>query len=269
MSVVEVSVDGGVALLTLNRPERRNAFTADMGRALGEHYATLDTDDSIRVVVVTGAPPAFCAGADFTNGDNTFDAPTDPDFTASPIQPPAFELRKPVIAAINGHAIGIGLTLALQADIRIVADNAWYAIPQVRFGVLPDAVSHWTVTHLAGLTAAAELLLTGRRHTGADLLRLGLANQVLPAQEVLPAALELAHDIATHTAPMSVALCKTLLWDTARDNLNPAQVAARETDLHRRLMGTPDAKEGVRAHLERRPPRWSARLPENGRTIPR
>ncbi|MEU8898824.1 enoyl-CoA hydratase-related protein [Nocardia sp. NPDC048505] len=258
--MIRLDVDGGVATLTLHRPAQRNAFTKAMGTALGEHYASLDADDSVRVIVLTGTPPAFCAGADLSRGEGTFDAPADAGFSAAPVRPAAFDLRKPVIAALNGHAVGIGLTLALQADIRIAADEAVYAIPQVRFGVLPDAVSHWTVQRLAGLATAAELLLTGRRYSGADLVRLGLASRSLPADQVLPAALELAHDMAVNTAPRSAALCKRLLWDTARLGLGPEQVADRETALHHRVMGTPDAAEGVRAFLERRTPRWSGRV---------
>ncbi|MEV6278922.1 enoyl-CoA hydratase-related protein [Nocardia sp. NPDC051832] len=262
MSAVRLEIDSGVAVLTLNRPEHRNAFTKDMGLALGEYYASLNADESVRAIVLTGTPPAFCAGADLSTGERTFQAPADSGFSAAPVQPAAFELSKPVIAALNGHAVGIGLTLALQADLRIAADDAAYAIPQVRFGVVPDAVSHWTVPHLAGMAAAAEMMLTGRRYSGAELVRLGLASRSVPADQVLPTALELAHDIATYTAPLSVALCKRLLWDTASLGLDPAQVAARETDLHHRVMGTPDAAEGVRAFLERRPPRWSARMTE-------
>ncbi|MFG1782468.1 enoyl-CoA hydratase/isomerase family protein [Rhodococcus oryzae] len=259
MSGVSVQVDGGVAVVTLDRPERRNAFTSAMGRALGGAYRTLDEDDSIRAIVLTGAPPAFCAGADLAGGADTFDAPA-AEFTASPVNPPAFDLRKPVIAAVNGHAIGIGFTLAMQADIRIVAEDAKYAIPQVRRGVLPDAMSHWTVPHFAGMAAAADVLLTGRTFDGAEAVRLGLASRCLPFGEVLSAALEVARDIAVNTAPMSVALSKRLLWQTARHGYGPEKVAVLETDLHLRVMGKPDAAEGVRAYLDRRDPRWTSRL---------
>ncbi|WP_027502400.1 enoyl-CoA hydratase/isomerase family protein [Rhodococcus sp. UNC363MFTsu5.1] len=256
---VSVTVDRGVAVVTLDRPERRNAFTGAMGPALSEAYRTLDEDDAIRAIVLTGAPPAFCAGADLGGGGATFDAP-DAEFTASPVDPPAFDLRKPVIAAVNGHAIGIGFTLAMQADIRIVAEDARFAIPQVRRGVLPDAMSHWTVPHVAGMSAAADVLLTGRTFDGAEAVRLGLASRCLPSGEVLPAALEVARDIAVNTAPMSVALSKRLLWQTARHGYGPDRVATLETDLHLRVMGTPDAAEGVRAYLDRREPRWTSRL---------
>ncbi|WP_422615746.1 enoyl-CoA hydratase/isomerase family protein [Nocardia jejuensis] len=265
---MRIDTDGGVAIVTLDRPRRRNAFTAAMGRALGQAYRDLDADDSVRVLVLTGAPPAFCAGADLTGGADTFRTPSEATFSASPVDPPAFALRKPVIAAMNGHAIGIGMTLAMQTDIRIVAADARYAIPQVRFGVLPDAMAHWTVARVAGMAVAAEILLSGRTFDGHEACRLGLAGRALPAAEVLPAALELARDMAVNTAPMSAALCKRLLWDTAIRGHDPARIAALETELHLRVMGRPDAAEGVRAFLEHRAPDWSARLSSEWKDLP-
>ncbi|HEY4794989.1 MAG TPA: enoyl-CoA hydratase-related protein, partial [Mycobacterium sp.] len=120
---VAVDVNAGVAVITLNRPEHLNAYTAEMGALLSAAYRDCDNDDDVRAIVVTGAGRAFCAGADFSGSNSPFDSPPDNSaFSASPIDPAAFELRKPVIAAVNGHAIGIGLTIALQADMRIVAD---------------------------------------------------------------------------------------------------------------------------------------------------
>ncbi|OYD69467.1 enoyl-CoA hydratase/isomerase family protein [Rhodococcus sp. OK302] len=263
---LSVEVDCGVAVITLNRPKQRNVFTRAMGQALGAAYRDLDNDDEVRAIVLTGAPPAFCAGADLGGGADTFDAPAD-TFTASPVNPPAFDLRKPVIAAVNGHAIGIGLTIAMQADIRIFADNAKYSIPQVRRGVLPDVMSHWTVPHIAGMAVAADILLTGRTFDGAEAVRLGLGSRCLPADEVLPAALDIARDIAVNVAPMSVALSKRLLWQTARRGFEPERVAELETELHLRVMGKPDAAEGVRAYLERRDPQWVSKLSEEWQEV--
>lgn len=269
MSEVEADVTSGVAVITLNRPQQRNAFTGQMGRALGHAYRELDADDTVRVIVLTGTPPAFCAGADMSKRDSTFDAPTDTRFSASPVSPPAFALRKPVIAAVNGHAIGIGFTLAMQADIRFVAEDAKYAVPQVRRGVIPDAMSHWTVARVAGLATAADVLLTGRTFDGAEAVRLGLASRSLPADEVLPAALDMARDMAIHVAPMSAALSKRLLWDSAQYGYTAQQVAELETTLHHRVMGTHDAAEGVRAFLEHRNPVWNARVSAEWTDLPR
>ncbi|HTY35288.1 enoyl-CoA hydratase-related protein [Mycobacterium sp.] len=266
---VTVDINEGVAVLTLNRPDHLNAYTADMGRLLSRAYRECDGDDDVRALVVTGAGRAFCVGADFSGNISPFDAPADDSaFSASPIDPAAFELRKPVIAALNGHAIGIGLTIALQADIRIVAEDAKYGVVQVRRGVIPDCMSHWTLAHLASLGVAAEVLLTGRTFTGAEAVALGIANRALPAERVLDHAREMARDIAAHVAPMSAALCKRLLWDSAINSYTPRQVASLETQLHHRVMGTADAREGVTAFLDRRPPRFSSRLSADWRELP-
>ncbi len=183
---LQTSVENGVGTVTLHRPAQRNAIGGGMREELADAYVRFDRDDAVRVVVLTGTPPAFCAGADLGAGDRTFAAPG-PGFSAAGIDVPAWSLSKPVIAAVNGHALGLGLTLALQ----------------------------------------------------------------------LPAALELAHDIAVNTAPMSVAASKRLLWESF--DLDREAVGARETEIHRHLMGHDDAREGVRAFQERRAPRWTGR----------
>ena len=168
--------DDGVLIATLNRPETRNAFSSAMGKALSSLYQLADSNDSVRVVVVTGTPPAFCAGADFSRGSEVFERTDDSEFTSNPINPPAWKIRKPVIAAINGHAIGIGLTLALQCDLRFIARDAKYGVVQVRRGILPDAMSHWVLGRLVGLDKAADLLLTGRSFGGVESVELGFAS---------------------------------------------------------------------------------------------
>lgn len=264
-----VDIDSGVAVLTLNRPERLNAYTAEMGALLSRAYRDCDDDDDVRAIVLTGAGGAFCAGADFSGDASPFDAPADPGaFSASPITPAAFELRKPVIAAVNGHAIGIGLTIALQADIRFVAEDAKYGVVQVRRGVLPDCMAHWTLTQLTTLGVAADILLTGRTFGGAEAAALGIANRALPADRVLDHALTVARDIVVNVAPMSAALCKRLLWDTAINHYTPRQVAALETRLHERVMGGADAGEGVAAFRDHRPPNFTARLSQEWSSLP-
>ena len=130
------------------------------------------------------------------------------------IDPPAWEIRKPVIAAVNGHAIGLGLTLAIQCDLRFMAADAKYGVVQVRRGVMGDAFVHWSLPRIVGMANAAEILLTGRTFDGHEMQRLGVASRCLPNDEVLPAAWEVAHDIAVNTAPMSVAFSKRLLWQS-------------------------------------------------------
>ena len=137
-----------------------------------------------------------------------------------------------MIAAVNGHAIGIGLTIALQADIRIMAVDAKYAVAQARRGVIGDCMSHWTLPHLAGATAAADILLTGRTFDGAEAAAMGIATRSLPRGQVLDHAMAVARDIAVNVAPMSAALSKRLLWDTMIKGYSPRQVAELETQLH-------------------------------------
>ncbi len=249
-----LGVDRGVATITLNRPRQRNAVGDGMREELADAYRWCDRTDAIRVVVLTGTPPAFCAGADLTAGEKTFTEPG-PDFSAAGIDMPAWSVSKPVIAAVNGHAIGLGLTLALQCDIRYFAADARYGVVQVRRGMVGDAYSHWVLPRLIGLSNAAEILLSGATFDGRRAVALGLGSRVLGADAVLPAALETAHDIAENAAPASVAASKRLLWDSF--DLDRQAVGARETAIHLELMRLDDAEEGVRAFLERRPPRWT------------
>ena len=251
---IRFEVRDRVAIIELHRPQHLNAYSGRMGEELGDAYRTCDNDDAIRAVVVTGAGKAFCAGADMSMGEDTFAKQESETFSAAGVDPPAWEVRKPVIAAMNGHAVGIGLTLALQCDMRIVANEGKYGVLQVRRGVMPDAYSHWTLPRLVGMERAADLLLTGRKVSGAEAVVMGIASQALPADKVLPAALEIARDIAINTAPLSVGITKRLLWESL--TLTRAEVGHRETELHHHLMGRSDAIEGVVAWLERRPPQW-------------
>ena len=189
---IDFDVRDGIAVITLDRPENLNTFTGLMGEELGHAYRRCDEDDDIRAVILTGAGTAFCAGADLSAGAETFARQEDDTFSASPVDPPAWEVRKPVIAAVNGHAIGLGLTLALQCDMRILATEGKYGIVQVRRGVMPDACSHWTLPRILGLERAASLLLTGRKIDGQEAGDLGLALRSVPANQVLGVAMEMA-----------------------------------------------------------------------------
>jgi enoyl-CoA hydratase/carnithine racemase len=249
-----LEVTDGVAVVTLDRPEHRNAFSGRMGVELGKAYVECDARDDVRAVVLTGAGRDFCVGADFSGGADVFEKRGEPEFSAAGVEPPAFRIRKPVIAAVNGHAVGIGLTLPMQCDVRLFAREGRYGFLHVRRGVLPDAYAHWTVPRAIGFARTAELFLTGRLLDGDEALAYGLAGRVLPATEVLAAALALAHDIARNTAPLSVALSKRLLWEG--DPQDVEAVGRKETALHHVVMGRPDALEGVQAFLEKRAPRW-------------
>jgi enoyl-CoA hydratase/carnithine racemase len=260
---VVLEVEDQVATVTLNRPERRNAYTARMGQELGEAYRACDEDDAVRVVVLTGAGDAFCVGADLERGGTTFrgdETPSGRDERGEPrarrgLQ--AWRVRKPVIAAINGHAVGVGLTLAMQCDIRLVAEDAKLAFAFVRRGVIPELASHAIVARVAGLSNAADLLLSGRTFSGREAADLGLASRALPAGEVLADAVAYARDVAVNTAPVSVAISKRLLWEGLTTPIPELQ--QKEGQLFAWTGRQQDAKEGVTAFLERRQPAWTLR----------
>jgi enoyl-CoA hydratase/carnithine racemase len=257
MSESAVTVErnvAGVATVVLDRPDKLNVFSGGMGADLSAAYEECDADPEVRVVVLTGRGRAFCAGADMAPESASFGTPGE-GFSSQPLRTPAWSLSTPVIAAIQGHAIGIGFTIALQADIRIVAEDAKLAIPQARRGMIGDAGSHWTVRRFAGQAVAADVLLTGRTFRGAEAVTLGLASRALPADEVLPAALETAAEMGRTASPASLALSKRLLWA----DLGLDEVIRRESGYHLLLMGTPDAAEGPRAWMERRDPQWTLR----------
>jgi enoyl-CoA hydratase/carnithine racemase len=254
---------GGVAVITLDRPDRLNALSAVMMEQLATAYAACDADADVRVVVLTGAGRAFCSGADLQRTGGAFRGVADPDsFRSSPVRPAAFELCKPVVAAINGHAIGLGMTLALQCDLRLMADDAKWGVVQVRRGMVGDAHSHFTLVRAVGVARAAEILLGGTTFAATDALRLGVASRVLPADEVLDASLALANDMATNASPLSMALSKRILWASA-DGADAATIDEMERQAHLHLLGTSDAIEGGRAFVERRSPQFTSRVPDD------
>lgn len=252
-TVVTCEVRDTVAIVTLNRPEQRNAIThavlADLSRVL----QSCDAAPEVRVIVITGAGRSFCVGAELAEGE--FGGLAEPD--APPFEWIApYHLRTPVIAAINGAAAGAGLTLAMQCDLRIVAEDAKLALPFVRVGVIAEWMGHWTAVQLLGLGRAAEVLLTGEVFTAAQAERWGLTNRLVPASEVLDCALGIAHQIAATTSPVAVAVSKRLLWETASSTAE--EIGAREHVLLDSVLALPDALEGPTAFLQKRPPVWSA-----------
>jgi enoyl-CoA hydratase/carnithine racemase len=266
-SDIVLEVAAGVAVVTLNRPARLNAYTRTMGLELHEAFAACDADDAVRVIIVTGAGRGFCAGADMAAGGEAFDRTAAPAVELPPADRPwakppraiaPWQVRKPIIAAINGAAVGVGATLPLQWDLRIAGESAKIGFVFVRRGVIPEALSTWTLPRLVGMAHAADLLLTGRMIDAREALALGLVSRVVPDAELMPTARALAAEIARDTAPVSVAVTKWLLWGLAGET-----DIDRAEDLEARAFwwtGTqPDAREGVRAFLERRPPRWSMR----------
>jgi enoyl-CoA hydratase/carnithine racemase len=251
-------VEDGVATITLNRPDKMNAFHFPLGAELERAYARCDEDDAVRVVILTGAGKAFCAGADMGGGEKTFGdvegGKRAADSGARARRLAAWQVRKPVVAAINGHAIGVGLTLAMQCDLRIVAQEAKLAFAFVRRGIIPELGSHTILPRVVGFSRAADLLLSGRTFRGEEAAALGVASEAYPAEEVVPRALEWARDVAANAAPVSVAIAKRLLWEGVTET--PAETMAKEGPLLTWVGKQPDAAEGVRSFLERRPPEW-------------
>jgi enoyl-CoA hydratase/carnithine racemase len=262
------AIDDGVATITLNRPERRNAFHFRLGAELEAAYARCDEDDAVRAVVLTGAGKAFCVGADMGGGEKTFEDVEGGRRAADPgpgiRRLAAYKVRKPVIAAMNGHAVGVGLTLALQCDLRFVAQDSKLAFPFVRRGVIPELCSHAILPRVIGFSRAADLLLSGRTFRGEEAAELGLASEALPAEAVVPRAREWARDVAVNAAPASVAIAKRLLWEGVTET--PSETMLKENQLLAWVGKQVDAPEGVRSFLERRPPQWKLRpstdLPE-------
>lgn len=246
-------VQDGVALVILNRPEKLNAMTALMGSEMNDAMAEADGDDDVRAVVITGAGRGFCAGADLGSGDEFAGGWGAVEREYRHMTP--MEVRKPVIAAINGPAVGAGLTWPLQADIRYVAENAKLAFAFVRRGVLPELASHLILPRLAGIAKASELLLSGRTVLGTEAVEYGVATRAFPADQVLPEAMKLAREIAVNAAPLPVAIAKRLIWEGV--GIDIAEWRKREGQLFRFTTRHPDSKEGTMAFFERRAPSWS------------
>jgi enoyl-CoA hydratase/carnithine racemase len=232
-----VDVDGPVALVTFNRPAQLNAFTPRMGRELGHGFTCLDSSDEVR------------EGSTF-RGDGSADQLGPPVSDLSP-----WEMATPVLAAINGPAVGLGLTYPLSWDIRLAAEDAKLSFAFTRRGLLPEANSLWLLSRAVGSSRALELLLTGRTFTGAEAADLGLVTRALPADQVLEATLEVARDIAANTAPASVAATKRMFYEQLA---SPDRVGARAAERQAFLWFTsqPDGREGISSFLERRPPVW-------------
>jgi enoyl-CoA hydratase/carnithine racemase len=255
---IVVQVDQGVATITLNRPEQLNAWDWQMHRELRTAYAALDDSDEVRAIVLTGAGRAFCAGAALAPKGETFDGSRSPtawdDRYPGPAREAA-ELDTPVIAAINGPAVGAGITMAVACDIRIAAEDAKIGFVFNRRGVIPDADLLWFLPRMIGYARAMDLLLTGRIFSGREAAEVGLVSRAVPAQDVLATATDLARDIAANVAPASAAITKHVARQFLEETDRKAALE-RERVLFRWAGQQPDAREGVAAFLQRRPPQW-------------
>ena len=255
----------GILTITLNRPERLNAWTATMGRELIEAFDQADADDDVRVIIVTGAGRGYCAGADLAAGGETFDwrarerTGSVPRDNGGQFTLRVFESTKPVIAAINGPAVGVGATMTLPMDIRMAAEDARIGFVFARRGIVPEACSSWFLPRVVGISRAMEWVATGRVFSAQEALDGALVRSLHPAAKLLDAARELALEIAENTAPVSVALARRMMW-TMLGAEHP-MLAHRADSRGMFYRGqSADAVEGVTSFLEKRPARFSDRV---------
>jgi enoyl-CoA hydratase/carnithine racemase len=253
---IRIEVAERVALITLNRPDRLNAYTVQMGIELFGALHELDLDDSVRAIVVTGAGRAFCAGADLGGGGTTFAGEQSWQAAAeleAKVRP--WNMRTPVIAALNGAAVGIGATLPLQWDLRIASDRARIGFVFTRRGIIPEANSTWLLPRLVGTARALDLLITGRIIDAGEALSQGLVSRVVPHDRLLDEARSIALEIANTTSAVAVAITKRLVWRQLLEP-DPVRAKASEDALFHWIGRQPDAAEGVVAFLEKREPRF-------------
>jgi enoyl-CoA hydratase/carnithine racemase len=257
-----------IATITLNRPEQLNAFTGVMMREVIDAFDQVDTDDDVRVVIVTGAGRGFCAGADLSGGGETFsrggsdEIPADvgiPRDGGGLVSLRIFDCTKPVIGAINGAAVGVGVTMTLPMDIRLASEHAKFGFVFARRGIVPEACSSWFLPRLVGISQAAEWCYSGRVFPAAEAHSGGLVRSVHAADELLPAARAIAAEIAANTAPVSVALTRQMLWRMlgASHPMEAHKVDSRGILERGR---SADAKEGVVSFLEKRAPEFPVKV---------
>jgi enoyl-CoA hydratase/carnithine racemase len=245
------------ALITFNRPEKLNTWNSTVAAELSQALQAAEADDAVRAIVLTGAGRAFCAGADLERGADTFAGrdSTDTDNAGRNqrnVHP--YEIDKPVIAAINGPAVGVGMTYPMLCDIRLAAENAKMGFVFTRRGMMPELAAHLIVQRVAGFSNAADVLMSGRIFTAEEALSMGIVSKVLPKDELVNAALEMANDYA-NAAPGSVAITKRLLWKGL--DSTPQEMMRAEGQPFAWLGNQADAKEGIMSFLEKRSPQWS------------
>ncbi|MGH8764819.1 MAG: crotonase/enoyl-CoA hydratase family protein [Burkholderiales bacterium] len=250
-----------VATITLQRPDKLNAFTRRMRDELIDAFGRADDDDEVRAVIVTGAGRAFCAGADLSAGSATFDyakqgSTEDHRDGGGRVTLKIFSLKKPVIGAINGAAVGIGVTMTLPMDIRIASSAARFGFVFSRRGIVPEACSSWFLPKIVGMSRAAEWVYTGRVFGADEALAGGLVSRVVPPEDLLPAATALAREIADNTSAVSVALSRQMLWRMAGAD-HPMEAHKVDSRGIYAMGASADVKEGIAAFKEKRAPHFS------------
>jgi enoyl-CoA hydratase/carnithine racemase len=261
----------GVATITLDRPERLNAFTEAMLEELVDAFDRTDADDGVRAVVVTGHGRAFCAGADLNSGPSTFERDAEPFSMGrhadggGVLARRLFDSAKPIIGAINGPAVGIGVTMTLPMDVRLAAEHARFGFVFVKRGLAPEAASSFFLPRLVGISQAAEWVYTGRIFDAEEALAHGLVRSVHPPDELLPAARSLAMEMAAGTSPVATAIARRMLWQMLADG-SPARAHEADSEALHFLGSSPDVREGVASFLEKREPAFPMRV---SRDMPR
>jgi enoyl-CoA hydratase/carnithine racemase len=257
---IDYAVSDHVATITLNRPDKLNAFTNTMMREMLAAFDQIDADDDVRVVIVTGAGRGFCAGADLSGGGGTFAAGGGGD-VSGPDRIPRdggglvslriFELTKPIIAAINGPAVGVGITMTLPMDIRMASSNAKIGFVFAKRGIVPEACSSWFLPRVVGISKAMEWVATGRVFTADEAHAAGLVRSVHAPDDLLPAAQALAAEMASETAPVSVALSRQMLWRMLGAD-HPMEAHRVDSRAIAERGKSADSREGVTSFLEKR-----------------
>ena len=263
---IRYEVDGPILTLTLSRPDQLNAFTVRMMHELIDAFDHADADDAVRVIIVTGAGRAFCAGADLSGGSDAFDhtagsKPLTIDTHRDGgglLTLRIFESKKPVIAAINGPAVGVGITMTLPMDVRIAATGARLGFVFAKRGIVPEACSSWFLPRLVGISRAAEWVYTGRIFPADEALAAGLVSRVTSPETLLETARSLAREMAEGTSAMSVALSRQMLWRMLGAD-HPMEAHKVDSRAIFAMGRSADAHEGVASFLEKRPPRFTLR----------
>jgi enoyl-CoA hydratase/carnithine racemase len=257
------TLEEGVLTLTLNRPDKLNAMSYALLDGLVAALDRADEDDEVRAIILTGAGRGFCAGTDLSGGSETFDVSRVPrdehrDLGAK-LTLRIFEMRKPVIAAINGPATGIGITLTLPCDIRLASSQARMGFVFVRRGIAPDACSSWFAPRIVGISQAADWFMSGRVFDAGEALRGGLVSEVVEPERLLPRAREIARQFVSESSQVSVALVRRLLWQMLGAS-SPREAMLLESKALWHMGQGADSREGVASFLEKRPARFPMRV---------
>lgn len=250
MGTIDTKIIDNIGIIYFNRPEKLNSFNAQMGRDYNTALHEMTVNDNIAVVIITGRGKAFSVGADLSEGAQSFDK-TD-NFSSSPVTP-AYDIHKPVIAAMQGHALGLGFGIALQCDIRLVGEDAKYGLIQASLGLISDCNSHWLLPKLIGLEQASLFLMQAQKQSGKQIVKLGLASACYANEQVLPEAIKLAKTMAQN-APASLSASKQLLWQQLSQPQNQAQQI--ESDILLQRLKQQDAKQGAEAFIKKQSPKW-------------